>query len=204
MGLKGRSYVPIAEAEETSGTPLTMGAQRFLDEPSWYAVSTRSRQEKTAAAMLDGLGINYFLPLIEEERRWSDRRKMVAVPLFPGYLFVQIVKTAELQLGVRKIPGVVDFVGNNRGPLPVPKHEVESVRALLSRGTRCSPHPFLQAGDRVRVVGGALAGIEGTFVRSGAESVLVLSVELIQRSVSVKVPSSEVEPVEDLVHFSIS
>jgi transcription antitermination factor NusG len=204
MGLKGRSYVPIAmETEEREGVPPITRASPFPSQPAWYAVSTRSRQEKTAAAMLDGLGIRHFLPLIEEERRWSDRRKVVAVPLFPGYLFVQIARTTELQLGIRKIPGVVDFVGNNQGPLPVPKHEVENVQALLSRGTRCAPHPFLRAGDRVRVVGGALAGIEGTYVRSGAESVLVLSVELIQRSVSVKVPFSEVEAVRQRDHSQV-
>lgn len=180
-------------AKEAPVMQPIMEAHPFLDESSWYAVSTRSRQEKVAAAMLDGLGIRYFLPLIEEVRRWSDRQKVVSVPLFPGYLFVQILRTAELQLSVRKIPGVVGFVSNHRGPLPVPKHEVESIQTLLSRGTRCSPHPFIQAGDRVRVVGGTLAGIEGTFVRRGAQSILVLSVEMIQRSVSVQVTSSEVE-----------
>jgi transcription termination/antitermination protein NusG len=167
-------------------------------EPSWYAVSTRSRQEKIATLTLESLGITNFLPLIKEEHQWSDRKKMTTVPLFPGYLFVQISRTAEAQLSVRKVPGVVNFVGNQNGPLAVPESELDSVRAILSRGSECSPHPFIQAGDRVRVVAGPLAGIEGAFIRRGAQSKLIISVEMIQRSVSVNVAASDVEPVSQV------
>jgi transcription antitermination factor NusG len=161
----------------------------------WYAVSIRSRQEKVAASMLENLEITHFLPLISEEHRWSDRKKVVTVPLFPGYLFVQIAKTFELQLRVLKVPGIADFVGNHDGPLAVPETEIEAVRTVLSHGTGCSAHPFLRAGDRVRVVRGALAGVEGTFMRFGGQSKLVISVEMIQRSVSVNIADSAVEPV---------
>lgn len=164
-------------------------------EAAWYAVFTRSRQEKVAAATLASLGIAHFLPLLEEERKWTDRKKVIAMPLFPGYLFVRIPRTAESQLAVRKVTGVVNFVGNHSGPLPVPASELESVRALLSRGSGCAPHPFLQAGDRVRVLRGALTGIEGTFIRRGGQSKLVISVEMIQRSVSVNVAASDVEAI---------
>ena len=70
----------------------------------WFAVWTRSRQEKTSAAMLAALGVPHFLPLIDEERRWSDRKKMVSLPLFPGYLFVQIANSSEIQVCVQKVP----------------------------------------------------------------------------------------------------
>ncbi len=164
----------------------------------WFAVWTRSRQEKTSAAMLEALGIPHFLPLIEEARRWSDRTKMVSLPLFPCYLFVQIANSSEIQLCVQKVPGVVNFVGNQNGPSAIPEVEINSIRALLSRDTGCSPCPFLKVGDRVRVVRGALAGIEGLFIRCGARSRLVVSVEIIQRSVSVDVPARDVELVQHL------
>lgn len=167
-------------------------------DSQWFAVWTRSRQEKTSAAMLEALGVPHFLPLIKDERQWSDRRKMVTVPLFPGYLFVQIARTSGLQLCVRKVPGVVNFVGNQNGPSAVPENDIHNVRALLSRGAECSPCPFLKAGDRVRVVRGALAGIEGMFIRCGARSRVVVSVEIIQQSVSVDVPSCDIELVEHL------
>jgi transcription termination/antitermination protein NusG len=165
------------------------------NQACWYAVTTKSRQEKVVTSMLDYLEVPNFLPLINEERRWSDRKQMVAMPLFQGYAFVRITTSGEFQLRVLKVPGVVDFVRSRSGPLPIPDREIEDVRAVLSHGVGCSPHPFLKAGDRVRVVRGALAGIEGTLIRCGSQSKLVISVEMIQRSVSVDIALSAVEPV---------
>jgi transcriptional antiterminator NusG len=165
------------------------------DEPSWYAVSTRSRQEKVAASMLENLSIEHFLPLFKEERRWSDRKQMVTLPLFPGYVFVKVTRAHELQLLVLKVPGIVDFVGNRKVPLAIPESDIESVRAVVTRGVGCSPHPSLRAGCRVRVVRGVLTGIEGTLISYGAETKLVICVEMIQRSISVSVAVSDVEPV---------
>ncbi len=167
----------------------------YLNEPSWFALYARTRYEKTASKMLEGLGISHFLPMIEEERRWSDRSKLIRVPLFPGYLFVRIPRTAGLMLTVRKVAGVIDFVGNHNGPIAVPENEIESVRAFLSHGTGCSAHPFPAAGDRVRIVRGALKGIEGTLIRYGAKSRVFVSVNIIQRAVSVEVDVSDVESV---------
>jgi transcription antitermination factor NusG len=164
-------------------------------EALWYAVSTRSRQEKCAASMLENLEVAHFLPLIEEERRWSDRKQKVTLPLFPGYMFVQIASFSEFQLRVLKVPGIVDFVRNRNGPLAIPESEIRNVRALVSHGVGCSPHPFLKAGDRVRVVRGTLAGVEGTLIRCGDQSRLVISVEMIQRSVSVSVAVFDVEVI---------
>jgi len=161
---------------------------------SWYAVTTKSRQEKVVASMLDYLEVSNFLPLINEERRWSDRKQMVAMPLFQGYVFVRITTSGEFQLRVLKVPGVVDFVRSHGGPLAIPDREIQDVRAVLSHGVQCSPHPFLKAGDRVRVVRGPLAGIEGTLIRSGSQSKLVISVEMIQRAVAVSIYETEVEP----------
>jgi len=169
------------------------------NEASWYAVSTKSRQEKVVASMLEYLAVANFLPLINQERRWSDRKQMVAMPLFQGYVFVRITTSGEFLLRVLKVPGVVDFVRNRTGPLPIPEREIEDVRAVLSHGVGCSPYPFLKAGDRVRVVRGALAGIEGTFIRGGSQSKLVISIEMIQRSVAASVAESDVEPVSSVL-----
>jgi transcription termination/antitermination protein NusG len=144
---------------------------------------------------LDYLAVANFLPLITQERRWSDRKQMVSVPLFPGYLFVWIVRSSDVLLRVLKVPGIVDFVRDRNGPLAIPEKEIENVQTVLSHGIECSPHPLLKAGDRVRVVRGALAGIEGTLIRSGSQAKLVISVEMIQRSVAVNVDSSDVEHV---------
>jgi transcription antitermination factor NusG len=165
------------------------------NQTSWYAVTTRSRQEKVVASMLEYLEVSNFLPLLNEERRWSDRKQVVAMPLFQGYVFVRITTSGEFQLRVLKVPGVVDFVRSRSGPLPIPDKEIEDVRAVLSHGVGCSPYPFLKAGDRVRVIRGPLAGIEGTLIRSGSQSKLVISIEMIQRSIAAGVAESDVEPV---------
>ena len=115
----------------------------------WYAVWTRSRQEKVAAASLNNLGIRHYLPLNSELRHWSDRKQMVEVPLFSGYLFVCISllkKNSKLQ--VLKVPGIVGFVGNQTGPLPIPDQQIEDIRTVLTAGVECSVYPFLKEGDR--------------------------------------------------------
>jgi transcription antitermination factor NusG len=167
----------------------------YPNEAAWYAVFTRSRQEKVAATMLDYYQVANFLPLLNQERRWSDRKQMVSVPLFPGYLFVRIERSSELLLRVLKVPGIVDFVRNGDGPMAIPAEEIEGVRAALVHGNGCAPHPFLKAGNRVRVVRGSLEGIEGTIIRGGSQSKLVISVEMIQRSVAVSVSEADVEPI---------
>jgi len=171
------------------------GMTSFAEQSRWYAVFTRSRQERIAAAMLDALGIQQFLPTTVELHQWSDRKQAVNLPLFPGYLFVRINPSPETALRVRKVPGVVDFVGNQSGPLSIPDCEIEDIRTVLARGVQCSPHPFLNEGDRVRVVRGVLAGIEGRFVRSGSKEQLIISVEMIQRSLALNVSRQDVEPV---------
>jgi len=162
----------------------------------WYAVWTRSRQEKVAAASLNNLGIRHYLPLTSELRQWSDRKQMVETPLFSGYLFVCISllkKNGKLQ--VLKIPGIVGFVGNQTGPLPIPHQQIEDVRTVLTAGVECSVHPLLKEGDRVRVLKGALAGVEGTLERTKSTSRLLISIEMIRQSLSVNVLREDVELV---------
>jgi transcriptional antiterminator NusG len=164
----------------------------------WYAVVSRSRHEKTAAIALTSLGITTFCPFVSEMHHWSDRRKLVDVPLFPGYVFVQIPNSAEAQLQVLKTSGVVQFVGNRQGAVPIQDREINNVRAVLEQRVSCSPYPFLELGQRVRIRGGSLDGIEGILVgRDSAK--LVLSIELIQRSLAVSVYNFDVEPVGDYV-----
>jgi transcription antitermination factor NusG len=164
----------------------------------WYAVTVRSRQEKTAATGLNALGIPNFLPLTPELRQWSDRKQLVTLPLFPGYLFVRMNPSKDSTLPILKVPGVVGLVRNNTGPLPIPSNEINDIRRVLAERIECSPHPFfLKEGDRARVVRGALAGLEGTLVRSNSETRLVVSVEMIQRSIAVNVSRQDVEPAEE-------
>jgi len=161
----------------------------------WYAVRTKSRQEKAAASRLGSVDISHYLPLHAEVRQWSDRKQLVQIPLFPGYLFVHLDVLSGEKLEVLKTPGVVGFVGNPSGPLPIPDNQIESVRKAASCGDECSSRFLLSQGDRVRVVRGALTGIEGVLVKLGSRSQLMIAIEVIQRSVVVTVSEDDVEPV---------
>jgi transcription antitermination factor NusG len=147
------------------------------------------------ASALSNAGITNFLPLVAEKHRWSDRSKSVDVPLFPGYVFVQIPNSAEAQLQVRKMSGVVQFVGNQQGAVPIQDREINDVKAVLEQRVSCSPYPFLQVGQRVRICGGAFDGIEGVLIGRDSASKLVISIELIQRSLAVSIYNFDVEPV---------
>jgi transcription antitermination factor NusG len=165
----------------------------------WYAVWTRSRQEKAVAAMLSSQSIRHYLPLKSELRRWTDRLQKVEVPLFSGYLFVHINSLKKSKLQVLKIPGVGALVGNQNGPVPLHDHQIEDIQKVLTAGVECSIQPFGKEGDWVRVSRGVLAGVEGTWVRTNSESRLVISIETIRQSLSVNISRSDVEVVgEDL------
>jgi transcription antitermination factor NusG len=121
---------------------------------------------------------------------------MVETPVFSGYLFVYInpsLKNSRLQ--VLKAPGVVAFVGNQSGPLPIPDDEIEGVRTVLAARVAYSPCTTLNKGDRVRVIRGSLAGVEGTLVNDNSGARLVVSIEMIRQSLSVNVLRDDVEPV---------
>ena len=197
MGPKGRSFVPetrrssVAEARVNVHTRFNCVRGCF-----WFAVWTRSRQEKVAASMLEAIGIRHFLPLKTEVHRWSDRDQAVTIPLFRGYLFVQLDPTKDSRLRVLNIPGVAGLVGNQNGPLPIPDKEIDGIRTVLAEKVTYSPYPFFTLGERVRVRHGALAGVEGRLVRSNTDAKLVLSVEMIQQSIAVNVRASDVEGID--------
>ena len=165
---------------------------RELDS-RWYAVWTRSRQEKMSAEILSSFGVEHYLPLKSEIRQWSDRKQSVEVPLFSGYLFVYVNAFGSNRLQVLKVPGIVSFVGNQTGPLPIPDEQIEGIRTVLTVRANCTVQPLFKEGDRVRVIRGPLTGVEGTLARTNSESRLFISVDMIQQSLAVSVSPEDVE-----------
>ena len=164
-----------------------------LAEAGWYAAQTRSRHERLVAHHLGMRGIVQYVPTITETHTWSDRRKQVEIPLFPGYVFVQIIASNERRVQVLRIPGVVRLVGSEPGGTQIPNDQIESVRTLVDRKLPWVSHPFLKTGQRVRVHGGALDGLEGIFVKRGGLDTLVISVNAIQRSLALSVRGYRLE-----------
>lgn len=164
-------------------------------EPQWYALHTRAQHEKSVAARLQSQGIGVYLPLVSEVHRWSDRRKVVELPLFSCYVFVNLCLAPESWVKVMGVSGVLRFVGPRGGGTPIPKSQVESIRTLLSSSLPYTLCPFLHVGQRVRIRGGALDGIQGLLVGRNGDRTLVISVEPIQRSIAVQLGDYQVEPV---------
>jgi transcription antitermination factor NusG len=162
-------------------------------EPRWYALYTCSRHEKSVSQQLERRSVEHFLPLYESVHRWKDRRVRVQLPLFPGYLFVHIAPSQRLQ--VLEVPGVVRMVGFQGIPAALPDEEIVSLRGGLEGNLRVEPHPYLKVGRRVHVVRGPLAGREGILVRKKDRLRLVISIDLIMRSMAVEIDAADVEPL---------
>lgn len=165
------------------------------EESNWYAIRTKSRHEKWIAGQLEEKKVFTFLPLLQQIHQWSDRRAKVEVPMFSCYAFVRIVQTVEERLNVLRTPGVLGFVGSEREGTPIPSEEIENLRTALREKIPCAVHPFIRIGQRVRVRGGSLNGMEGILLRQGKEQSLIVSVELLRRSIAIRVEGYEVEAV---------
>jgi transcription antitermination factor NusG len=165
------------------------------DKPSWYAVYTRSRHEKKVAAQLAEMGILTFLPFVTETHQWCDRRKVVELPLFPGYAFVHTDLTPHQRVRVLRTPGIVGFVGVKGIGIAIPDKQIEDLRTLLAQKLPCALHPFLREGQRVRVRGGCLDGIEGILIGVNSNRSIVISVDPILRSVAIRIEGYDVEPI---------
>ena len=164
-----------------------------LEQPCWYALHTRSRHEKVARDQLTAKGITNLLPLWRKRSVWKDRVKMIDVPLFSGYMFGYFPLQHKLE--VLQTVGVVRIVGLNGQPIPVPEEQIQAVQAMITHRLHYDPSPFLQEGMRVRVKRGVLTGAEGILVSKKQHYRLVISVDLIQKSVAVDIDSADVEPL---------
>ena len=165
------------------------------EESNWYAIYTRPRHEKWIAQQLQEKRVFTFLPLVQQIHQWSDRRSKVEVPLFSCYAFVRIAQATEERLKVLRTPGVLAFVGNERQGTPIPDEQIESLQTAIREKIPCVAHPFISVGQRVRIRGGSLDGTQGILVRQGSEQSVVVSVELLQRSVAIRVEGYDIELV---------
>jgi transcription antitermination factor NusG len=140
-------------------------------------------------------GMETFLPTAMEVHRWSDRKKKVEVPLFSCYVFVRCALNDEDRKRVYRVEGVHGFVGVRGTSLPIPDEQIESIRKVVTQSAPWRAHPFLKVGQRVRVRGGAMDGVEGVFLSENGDHSLIISVDAIQRSMAVRIDGYDVEPV---------
>lgn len=182
--------------QQFSPTPSAMLPLAPLLEPTyWYAIQTRARHEKKVVQKLQEKGATTFLPLVTQTHRWSDRFKVIELPLFPCYAFARLAPSVEMRLPALQTPGLLSIVGVHGAGAPIPDKEIEDIQTLMAQNVSSSLYPFIKVGQRVRIRGGCLDGVEGILVAEKSERRLVVSIELIQRSVSVLIDGYEVEPI---------
>lgn len=163
------------------------------NDNGWWAIYTLHQHEKSVAKILDARGCDVFLPLYDSVRRWKDRKMKLSLPLFPCYLFVR-AETGR-RLDVVSTPGVCMIVAQGSRLALVAPEEIEALRRAVHGSSRVEPHPYLKCGERVRVVRGALEGVEGILTRKKNLCRLVLSVEMLARSAALEVDAEDVTPV---------
>lgn len=161
----------------------------------WFALRVRSNRERVVSLHLKEKGFEEFSPSYRIESQWSDRKKVIDQPLFPGYVFCRL--NPHDRLPVLQVPGIVGLVGLGKVPQAIPEQEVERVRRLLRSGLLVTPWPFLEVGQRVLIERGPLAGLEGILQSEKGKFRLVVSITLLQRSVSAEIDRIWVRPLDN-------
>jgi len=173
---------------------LDVGQGDAVHPRAWYALYVRSQYERKVVNSLERFAIERYLPVYSERSRWSDRIKIVERPLFPGYVFSRLAP--EQRRSTLDIPGVVRIVGAGSKAVPIDDCEIEAVRRIVQSGLLLTPIPLFTGGQKVRVVSGSLAGLEGSVIRGARNSLrLVVSVPLLGRSVAAEIDAVNLVPV---------
>jgi transcription antitermination factor NusG len=181
-------------ATQNQITQLTFtGIAPGEDKPSWFAIQTRPKYEKKVVSDLQEKGIDVFLPTYSSKRQWSDRQKVVHSPVFPGYVFVRLVPVAGNRVPILRTNGVTGFVGARGVGTSIPDSEMESLQTVIRQEIAFEPYPYLKIGGRVCIRGGSLDGIVGMLTAINGDQSLVVSVDLIHKSIAIRIAGYSVE-----------
>ena len=195
LELTGRSCIrsTMTQPIRIDSEPNSLAEDTVQNEILWYAGYTASRHEKRVAEHFAQRGVEHFLPLYETIHRWNNGRHRVQLPLFPGYIFVHIALRDRIR--VIEVPGFVRLVGFNSLPHPLPEVDISRMKEALNKGVVAEPYPYLTVGTRVEVLNGPLQGMTGILLRRQNKCRVVISVDLIMRSMAVEVEAADVVPV---------
>ena len=164
----------------------------------WFAVHTKSRHEDVAYKGLLQKAITAFLPKMEVWSKRKDRRKRIEVPVFSGYLFVEIEPDNQTRLSVLKTPGVVTILGRRNGsePIAVPNDQIEAIRRLVESKVEMKRIEYPQVGERARITDGPFKGIEGLVLQMDLKKdTFVVSIDLLQRAVAIQLEGFCIEKI---------
>ena len=180
---------PVSETGHAERIPA-------VTNPDWYAVHVKPRHEFVAFSEFQRKGIEAFLPSAKRVSQWKDRRKLIEYPLFPGYVFVQVPAYPGGFLAVLKTRGIVAFIALEPGkPTPVAPDEIASLRLVIESGSDIDIYPHLKEGATVRIKNGPLKDAEGVLEKRANEYLFVVNIEILGRSVAVKLGIDDIESV---------
>jgi transcription antitermination factor NusG len=162
---------------------------------NWYALTVKPQHEKAVAEQLEAKALESYVPLYRARRRWSDRTKVVELPLFSRYVFCRF--GFEERLKVLQISSVNQIVGFGGHPCPIDDRVIHDLKTVVGSGLPCNPWPFIRAGQRVRICEGPLEGTEGILVREKSRYRVVVNVEILNRAVAVEVERDLVRPCKE-------
>jgi transcription antitermination factor NusG len=163
------------------------------DNLRWFALQVRTRWENSTAVLLSGKGYQTLLPSYQTKKRWNGRVKQMSAPLFPGYVFCQF--DALKRLPILITPGVISVVGRGRVPFPVNDGEIAAIQTIVASGFQAEPWPYLEVGQKIRIEGDSLKGLEGILIQFKGNNRIVVSVSLLRRSVALEIDRDCVRPV---------
>jgi transcription antitermination factor NusG len=161
----------------------------------WFAVSVKPQHERAVLDQLNVKSVEGYVPLYASRRRWSDRTKVIELPLFPRYVFCRF--KIEERAKILSILSVISIVGFGGRPSPVSDEEIEIIKNVAGSGLPISPSPAVYVGQRVRICDGALYGLEGILARMKSGCRVIVNLDLLQRAVAVDVHRDLIAPVEE-------
>ena len=166
---------------------------------SWYVLHTKSRFENVVSEGLIKKSMEVFLPKIQVSSRRQDRKLLIRVPLFPGYLFVKTDLDPYEHIEIVKTVGAVRLIGNRDGPIDVPSEAIESLKIMVRVDKPVITGTRLQKGDKVMVVVGPLAGVTGTFVHYKGKGRIIVNVKALDQFACVDVGEEDIEKLPEIL-----
>lgn len=171
-----------------------MSSNQVLSDEEWYALYVQVNHEREVVKRLEQKEVTCFLPLMETWSKRRDRRKKIQLPMFPGYVFVHVLLDSSANLTIVKTPGALSLLHNSQGPLSIPAYQIENLQTLINSVQPLKIHSYLKEGDWVHVVRGPLTGCIGILNRvDHKRGRLIVSVDIIKKSVSVELDLEDVE-----------
>lgn len=186
-------FLGATNPQYRGGVSYTTSQWERCSAAQWFALTVKPNHEKTVASVLRSRALEEFLPLYRVRNRWSDRVKELQVPLFPSYVFCRF--TFAQRMRVLTIPSVTCIVGFGGEPAPIPDGEIDAVQKLVASRLPLGPWPFLKVGQRVRIDHGALRDVEGILLQIKDSYRVVVSIEMLQRSVAVTIDRDMISSV---------